>query len=81
MVRAMALDLGPYGVRVCGLVPGSIDTQGMDPQTKASRGETIPLGRVGQPADIAPAVAFLASDEAAYITGQTLSVSGGLTMA
>jgi 2-hydroxycyclohexanecarboxyl-CoA dehydrogenase len=41
----------------------------------------IPLRRVGQPADIAGAVAFLASDEAAYITGQTLSVSGGLTMA
>jgi 2-hydroxycyclohexanecarboxyl-CoA dehydrogenase len=41
----------------------------------------IPLSRVGHPADIAPAVAFLASDQAAYITGQTLSVSGGLTMA
>jgi 2-hydroxycyclohexanecarboxyl-CoA dehydrogenase len=41
----------------------------------------IPLRRVGQPADIAPAVAFLASDQAAFITGQTLSVSGGLTMA
>jgi 2-hydroxycyclohexanecarboxyl-CoA dehydrogenase len=39
------------------------------------------MKRIGQPADIAPAVAFLASDGAAYITGQTLSVSGGLTMA
>jgi 2-hydroxycyclohexanecarboxyl-CoA dehydrogenase len=41
----------------------------------------IPMRRLGQPEDVAPAVAFLASDEAGYITGQTLSVSGGLTMA
>ena len=41
----------------------------------------IPMRRLGEPDDVAPAVAFLASDEAAYITGQTLSVSGGLTMA
>jgi 2-hydroxycyclohexanecarboxyl-CoA dehydrogenase len=43
-------------------------------------GRAIPLGRTGQPEDIATAVAFLASPEANYITGQTLSVSGGLTM-
>ena len=46
-----------------------------------SMGRAIPLHRLGRPDDIAPAVAFLASDEAAFITGQTLSVSGGLTMA
>jgi 2-hydroxycyclohexanecarboxyl-CoA dehydrogenase len=46
-----------------------------------SMGRAIPLGRLGRPEDIAPAVAFLASDEAGFITGQTLSVSGGLTMA
>ena len=46
-----------------------------------SVGRAIPLGRTAQPDDIAPAVAFLASDDAAYITGQTVSVSGGLTMA
>lgn len=46
-----------------------------------SMGRAIPLGRLGRPEDVAPAVAFLASDEAGFITGQTLSVSGGLTMA
>jgi NAD(P)-dependent dehydrogenase (short-subunit alcohol dehydrogenase family) len=78
MVRAMALDLGPYGVRVCGLVPGSINTQGMDAKTKASRGETIPLGRVGEPEDLAGPAMFLASDDAAYVNGTMLVADGGL---
>ena len=43
--------------------------------------KAVPMRRLGQPDDVAPAVVFLASDEAGYITGQTLSVSGGLTMA
>jgi len=47
----------------------------------ASMTKAVPMRRLGTPDDIAPAVAFLASDGAAYITGQTLSVSGGLTMA
>jgi 2-hydroxycyclohexanecarboxyl-CoA dehydrogenase len=51
------------------------------PKLYESLGRAVPLGRTGQPDDIAPAVAFLASDDASYITGQTLSVSGGLTMA
>ena len=46
----------------------------------ASLKQAIPLGRLGEPEDLAGAVAFLASDDAAFITGQTLSVSGGLTM-
>ena len=78
MVRGMALDLGPYGVRVCGLVPGSIDTQGMDPETKASRGETVPLRRVGEAEDLAGPAVFLASDDAAYVTGTMLVVDGGM---
>jgi NAD(P)-dependent dehydrogenase (short-subunit alcohol dehydrogenase family) len=78
MVRGMALDLGPYGVRVCGLVPGSIDTQGMDPDTKASRGETVPLRRLGEAADLAGPAVFLASDDAAYVTGTMLVVDGGM---
>ncbi|TMF84926.1 MAG: glucose 1-dehydrogenase [Chloroflexi bacterium] len=78
MVRGMALDLGPYGVRVCGLVPGSIDTQGMDPETKASRGETVPLRRVGEAEDLAGPAVFLVSDDAAYISGTMLVVDGGL---
>ena len=78
LVRAMALDLGPYGVRCCGLVPGSIDTRGLDPATKALRGETVPLGRVGEANDVAGPAVFLAGDDAAYVTGSMLLCDGGL---
>jgi NAD(P)-dependent dehydrogenase (short-subunit alcohol dehydrogenase family) len=78
LTRAMALDLAPYGIRVNALVPGSIDTQGMDAETKRERGLTIPLGRVGEPEDMAGPAAFLASDDASYITGHTFAVDGGL---
>src|SRR5207248_2086108 len=78
LTRAMALDLAPYGVRVNALVPGSIDTQGMGLEVKRERGETIPLRRVGEPEDLAGAAAFLASDDASYVTGHVLVVDGGL---
>ncbi|GAC1586449.1 MAG: SDR family oxidoreductase [Ktedonobacteraceae bacterium] len=78
LTRAMALDLAPYGIRVNALVPGSIDTQGMDPELKRERGVTIPLGRVGESADMAGPAAFLASDDASYMTGHILAVDGGL---
>jgi NAD(P)-dependent dehydrogenase (short-subunit alcohol dehydrogenase family) len=78
LTRAMALDLAPYGIRVNAVVPGSIDTQGMDPQMKRERGEAIPLMRMGEPEEIAGPVAFLASDDASYITGHTFAVDGGL---
>ena len=78
LTRAMALDLGPYGVRVNGLVPGSIDSKGMDADLKRTRGETIPLGRVGEIEELAGPAVFLASDDARYITGHMLVVDGGL---
>jgi 3-oxoacyl-[acyl-carrier protein] reductase len=78
LTRAMALDLGPYGVRVNGLVPGSIDSKGMDAELKRARGETIPLGRVGEIEELAGPAVFLASDDARYITGHMLVVDGGL---
>jgi 3-oxoacyl-[acyl-carrier protein] reductase len=78
LTRAMALDLGPYGVRVNGLVPGSIDSKGMDAAIKRARGEAIPLGRVGEIEELAGPAVFLASDEASYITGHLLVVDGGL---
>jgi NAD(P)-dependent dehydrogenase (short-subunit alcohol dehydrogenase family) len=78
LTRAMALDLAPYGIRVNALIPGSIDTQGLNPELKRERGETIPLGRVGEPEDIAGPAAFLASDDAGYITGHIYAVDGGL---
>jgi len=78
LTRAMALDLAPYGIRVNALAPGSIDTQGMNPEAKRERGVTVPLGRVGEPEDLAGPAAFLASDDARYITGIVLAVDGGL---
>src|SRR5262245_51631455 len=78
LTRAMALDLGPYGVRVNALVPGSIDSKGMDQEIKRSRGEIIPLGRVGEAVELAGPAVFLASDDARYITGHLLVVDGGL---
>lgn len=78
LTRAMALDLGPYNVRVNALVPGAIDTSGMSAGERALRGENVPLGRIGEPLDMAGAALFLACDEAAYITGETLRVDGGM---
>jgi 3-oxoacyl-[acyl-carrier protein] reductase len=78
LTRAMALDLGPYGVRVNGLVPGSIDSKGMAADLKRARGEAIPLGRVGEIEELAGPAVFLASDDARYITGHMLVVDGGL---
>ena len=78
MTRAMALDLGPYGIRVNALAPGSVDVRGFTPEEAAEKGETIPLGRVGTPEDMAGVALFLASDDAAYVTGVAISVDGGL---
>ncbi len=78
LTRAMALDLAPYGIRVNALVPGAIDTQGMNPDLKRERGVTVPLGRMGEAEELAGPAAFLASDDASYITGHILRVDGGL---
>ena len=78
LTRAMALDLGPYNVRVNALVPGAIDTSGMSVGERVMRGENVPLGRVGEPLDMTGAALFLASDDASYITGETLRVDGGM---
>jgi 3-oxoacyl-[acyl-carrier protein] reductase len=79
--RAIAIDLAPFGVRVNVVGPGAIHTEEYEPEGEAgrrARGQTVPLGRVGYPADIAGAVAFMASDDASYITGQVLYVDGGM---
>jgi 3-oxoacyl-[acyl-carrier protein] reductase len=81
MTRTMAIDLAPFGIRVNVVGPGAIHTEEYEPageEAKRRRGQTVPLGRVGYPEDIAGAVAFLASDDASYITGQTLYVDGGM---
>jgi NAD(P)-dependent dehydrogenase (short-subunit alcohol dehydrogenase family) len=81
MTRSMAIDLAPFGIRVNVVGPGAIHTEEYDSageEGKRRRGQTVPLGRVGYPSDIAGAVAFMASDDASYITGQILYVDGGM---
>ncbi len=78
LTRAMALDLGPYNIRVNALVPGSIDTSGLDETTRQARGENIPLGHIGEAEEMAGPALFLASDDARYITGHRIVVDGGM---
>jgi NAD(P)-dependent dehydrogenase (short-subunit alcohol dehydrogenase family) len=81
MTRSMAIDLAPFGIRVNVVGPGAIHTEEYEAageEGRRRRGATVPLGRVGYPADIAGAVAFLCSDDASYITGQTIYVDGGM---
>ena len=85
--RTLALELGPFGINVNAVAPGFIVTEmtdatarrlGLEPEEfRTSAAALNPVRRVGYPEDIAAAVAFLCSDEASYITGQTLYVDGG----
>jgi 3-oxoacyl-[acyl-carrier protein] reductase len=78
LTRALALDLAPYGVRAVSIVPGLIRHDGQAADSVRAAADTVPLARMGAPADIAAAAAFLASDDAAYVTGATIVVDGGL---
>ena len=83
MTKALAQEVGSRGVTVNVVAPGFIKTPMTDALSEAQRtrlGEQIPLGRLGQPSDIAGAVAYLASDEAGWVTGATLHVNGGMAM-
>ncbi|MEP3437492.1 MAG: SDR family NAD(P)-dependent oxidoreductase [Hoeflea sp.] len=91
MTQSMALDLSSHGIRVNAVCPGTITDTQMREQADAAgalkgvppaqeREHLIPLGRLGKPRDIANVVAFLISDEADYMTGQSVNVTGGLWM-
>jgi 2-hydroxycyclohexanecarboxyl-CoA dehydrogenase len=87
--KALAREVARKGITVNVVCPGPTDTALLAEVGASERGakivagmqRAIPLGRLGQPEDVAGAVAYLASDEAAFVTGQVLSVSGGLSMA
>ena len=86
--KTIAREVARHRINVNCVCPGPSDTPlfqnefaRVSPKLAASLTRVIPWGRLGTPEDVAPAVVFLASDEAGFITGQTLSVSGGLTMA
>ena len=81
--KSLAREVGARGITVNAVAPGFIDTdmtRGLADEHKQVLLNQIPLGRLGQPEEIAAAVAFLASPEAGYITGETISVNGGMYM-
>lgn len=81
--RALAREIGSRGITVNAIAPGFIETDmtdKLDERLLNSMLDAVPVGRLGQPDDVAAAVAFLASDEASYITGEVLAVNGGMYM-
>ncbi len=83
LTRSLALELGPRNIRVVGVAPGLTATEGnsgMGEEGAAPFVARTPLGRIGQPADIAAAVSFVVSDDGGWISGETLQVGGGLRL-
>ena len=83
MTKSAAKELASRGITVNAVAPGFIETEMtevLSDKLKEEMRSQIPLARMGQPEDVAKAVAFLASESAAYITGQVLQVDGGMVM-
>lgn len=83
LTRALAKELGPSGIRVNCVAPGVIATDmnaHLGPEDLAALAEEPPLGRIGQPEEVAHAIAFLAGEAASFITGQVLRVDGGMVI-
>jgi len=87
LTSTLALELGPFGIRANAVAPGYIATEmtaqtatrlGLDPEAHQEKSAAVtPLRRVGRPEEVASVVAFLASDDAAYVSGQTIEINGG----
>jgi 3-oxoacyl-[acyl-carrier protein] reductase len=84
LTRSLAKELGPQNIRVNTINPGMVETEGLNAagiaesdMRKQTEAQT-PLGRIGQPQDIAPAAVFLASSDSAWITGESYFISGGM---
>ncbi len=83
VTRSLAKELGPRKIRINAINPGMVETEGMhsagfaESDFRKQVESQTPLGRIGQPGDIAPAAVFLASDDSAWITGETLHIAGG----
>lgn len=83
LARALAKEVGPSGITVNAVSPGVIDTDmnaHLSPEDLRALAEETPLGRIGRPEEVAAAVSFLCSDDAAFITGADLPVNGGLVI-
>jgi 3-oxoacyl-[acyl-carrier protein] reductase len=83
VTRSLAKELGPRRIRVNSINPGMVETEGVrtmglqDSDFRRQIESQTPLGRIGQPKDVAPAAVFLASEDSGWITGETLYISGG----
>ncbi len=84
LTKALALELGPHGVRVNCVAPGMTRTAILDPYSEeelARRAGSVPVRRIGEPEDVAAAVALLVSEDSSYMTGAVVHVNGGVLMA
>lgn len=83
MTRALAIELGPFGITVNGISPGPLDTvppPGLDPAIRLQRAANKPIARLGEVREVAAMVAYLASPAAAFVTGQAIGINGGEVM-